>query len=83
MVSGLHSYVTNIQSCDEIGLAAQHGWPILRYFLFCWLPPGCFLGRGFYDLVYGLFLEILPMAFFSKSDLVLQWRQIGLMLSLH
>jgi hypothetical protein len=42
--------------------------------------PGVSFGRGFYDLVsgfYGLFLELVTMAFFSKSGLFLKWSQKG------
>ena len=41
------------------------------------------MGGGFYGLVsgfYGISLELVPMVFFSKSVLVLTWRQIGFML---
>lgn len=42
--------------------------------------PRLVFGRGVYGLVpgfYGLSLELVPMVFFSKSGLVLKWRQMG------
>jgi hypothetical protein len=48
---------------------------------FCGYPQAVL---WFYDLLfgfYGLFLELVPKAFFSKSGLVLTQRQMSFMLS--
>ena len=66
MISGLHSYVTNIQPCDEIVHMAHSE---IRYFPIFVVIPRLFFGRGFYDLVsgfYGLFLELVPYGLLFK-----------------
>ena len=51
VISGLHSYVMSVQSCDDVGLSSADdplGDKIFPCFCGC---PQAVLWRGFYDLV--------------------------------
>lgn len=51
VVSSLHSYVTNVQPCGEIGLPSTDGPFWNKVFPHFVVIPRLFFRRGFYDLV--------------------------------
>lgn len=75
VVSGLRSYVMNIQPCDEIGLKTARSE--IRYSpFFCGFSQAVLYGRELYDMflelvsydlvsgTYGLFLKLVPCGLF-------------------
>jgi hypothetical protein len=51
-------------------------------FWILWSVPGA-SAYGLVSGTYSLFLELVPWGLFSKSVLILKWRQMGFMLSFH